>query len=116
MKRLIPLLLIPLFACSHEHPLTDHQHEHDVPHHDHFNPLGLPFPYIQRVYPPLDVPGFPPFGTLNTPPFDHVDIYFVGTAQNVTLTPKHVLGRKSHTDLEIRRGRRDARIRHQREG
>ena len=35
MKRLILLLLIPLFACSHERPLTDHQHDHEhtlIPH------------------------------------------------------------------------------------
>ena len=30
MKRLIILLLLlPLLACSHEHPLTDHQHDHE---------------------------------------------------------------------------------------
>ena len=93
MKRLIPLFLIPLFACSHEHPLTDHTHEqpdhtheHDVPHHDHLNPLGLPFPYITRVYPPLDVPGFPPFGTLKKSPYDRVYIYFSEYPENLTLT------------------------------
>lgn len=35
MKCLILLLLLPLFACSHEHPLTDHQHDHEhtlIPH------------------------------------------------------------------------------------
>ena len=32
MKRLILLLLLPLLACSHEHPLTDHQHEHEHTH------------------------------------------------------------------------------------
>ena len=82
MKRLILLLL--LAACSHEHPLTDHQH--DVPNHDHLNPIGLHFPYIQRVSPPLDVPGFPPYGTLKEPPFENVDIYFVGYPANLYLT------------------------------
>ena len=32
MKRLILLLLLPLLACSHEHPLTDHQHDHEHTH------------------------------------------------------------------------------------
>ena len=61
MKRLILLLLIPLFACSHEHPLTDHQHdhehtliahehnltdhEHDLAEHTH-DPAAYPGAYI----------------------------------------------------------------------
>ena len=57
MKLLILLLLIPLFACSHEPPLIDHdhQHEHDLPDHDHpyLFPRGLPFAYILSVDPPL---------------------------------------------------------------
>lgn len=51
MKRLLVLLL--LAACSHEHPLTDH--EHDVPVHNHNDlfTLGLLTPYIASVDPPL---------------------------------------------------------------
>ena len=29
MKRLLLLLILPILACSHEHPLTDHQHDHE---------------------------------------------------------------------------------------
>ena len=43
MRPLILLLLLPLLACSHEHPLTDRQHDHN--HHYPF-PDGLPFAYI----------------------------------------------------------------------
>ena len=92
MKLLILLLLLPLLACSHEHPLTDHTHElpdhtHelDVPQHDHLNPLGLPFPFIDRIDPPMDVPGFPPFGTLQGP-LDVINIYFVGYPTHMKLT------------------------------
>ena len=96
MKRLILLLLLPLCACSYEHPLTDHTHElpdhtHelDVPHHDHLNPLGLPFIYITRVDPPIEVPGFPPFGYLKSRNHDYkglVTINFSGPPWNLTLT------------------------------
>ena len=88
MKRLILLLL--LAACSHEHdhehPLISHahQHEHDVPQHDHLSPLGLPFPYITRVYPPLEVPGFPPFGFLKSPYV--VYIFFSASPETLSLT------------------------------
>ena len=96
MKRLILLLLLPLCACSHEHPLTDHTHElpdhtHelDVPHHDHLNSLGLPFTYITRVDPPIEVPGFPPFGYLKSRNHDYkglVTINFSGPPWSLTLT------------------------------
>ena len=102
MKPLILLLLIPLLACTHdhEHPLIGHTHahghplmshthddyhEHDVPQHDHLNPLGLPFPFIDRIDPPMDVPGFPPFGTLQGP-LDVINIYFVGYPTHMKLT------------------------------
>ena len=36
MNRLLLLLLLPLLACGHDHPLTEHQHDytHDYTH-DH---------------------------------------------------------------------------------
>ena len=112
MKLLILLFLILLVACSHEHdhthdrehplighthahdhPLMSHTHddyhEHDVPHHDHLNPLGLPFTYITRVDPPIDVPGVPPFGFLKSRNHDYkglVTINFSGPPWNLTLT------------------------------
>ena len=62
MKRLLILLL--LVACSHEHPLTDHQH--DLPVHDHSNllTLGLPYTYIVSVDPPLSEYNIVPYGYL----------------------------------------------------
>lgn len=101
MKPLILLFLIPLCACSrehdhaheHEHPLMSHTHddyhEHDVPHHDHLNPLGLPFTYITRVDPPIEVPGFPPFGYLKSRNHDYkglVTINFSDPPWDLTLT------------------------------
>ena len=35
MKSLLLLLLLPLLACGHEHPLTDHQHEYELPDNNH---------------------------------------------------------------------------------
>ena len=99
MKPLILLLLIPLLACSrehdhthdHEHPFMghDHRHEHDIPNHNHLFPLGLPFTYIVSVYPPPTVPGYPPFGFLKGPNYDHngtVIIEFSGPPENLNLT------------------------------
>ena len=54
MKSLLLLLLLPLLACGHEHPLTDHQHDHHYPFPD-----GLLFAYILSVDPPLAGPRCP---------------------------------------------------------
>ena len=101
MERLILLLILSLYACSHEHDHAhehenllmsrthDDYHEHDVPHHDHLNPLGLPFTYITRVDPPIEVAGFPPFGYLKSRNHDYkgsVTINFSGPPWNLTLT------------------------------
>ena len=57
MKRLILLLLLPLFACSHEHPLQEHQHydthDDDVPDQWFKYPDTLPFTYIVDIHPPM---------------------------------------------------------------
>ena len=101
MKRLILLLLLPLLACSHEHPLTDHQHDHnheyELADHDHHYPFpdGLPFAYILSVDPPLTGPGYAKFGVLRkrwngteqaeevvyidfSKPPENLDIYYPG--------------------------------------
>lgn len=99
MKRLslLLLLILPILACEdyatvdhthdHAHPLIDH--EHDVPPHDHLNPLGLSSTYITRVDPPIEVPGFPPFGYLKSHNHDYkglVTIKFSDPPWNLTLT------------------------------
>ena len=54
MKHLILILSIPLFACSHEHPLTDHQHEHD---HTHEHPLiAHEHSLINHTHDPVEYP------------------------------------------------------------
>lgn len=71
MKRLSPLLLLPLLllaACSyeHDHPVGDHTHDHDHFGHQHFGlfSLGLPYTYIMHVDPPPIIWGIPPIGVL----------------------------------------------------
>ena len=96
MKRLILLLLIPLFACSHEPPLIDHdhQHEHDLLDHDHpyLFPRGLPFAYILSVDPPLTGRGAWKTGVLRKSRYEiegapeEVTIDFSKEPQNLTLT------------------------------
>ena len=53
MKPLILLFLIPLVACSHEHPLADHEHDPQFKY-----PEMLNFAYIADIDPPLtgDIP------------------------------------------------------------
>lgn len=75
---LLLTLIFAALACSHEHPLTDHEHTHDHDHpvgdhihqahpgHEHFGlfSLGLPYTYIMRVDPPPLIWGIPPIGVL----------------------------------------------------
>ena len=122
MKRLILLLLIPLFACSHEHPLTDHQHDHEHPLNDHDHqhehglsehehhllfPQGLPFTYILSVDPPLAGPGVHKFGVLTRTEHDMQPVYidFSTEPKNLTLTDIYYPGEHStpveHVGLSI---------------
>ena len=48
MKSLLLLLLLPLLACGHEHPLTDHEHDPQFKY-----PEMLNFAYIVDIDPPL---------------------------------------------------------------
>ena len=119
MKHLILLLLIPLFACSHEHPLTDHQHEHILIEHDHdpqFKyPETLDFAYIVGIDPPMTGEGIWKSGRLvNSTVFGGdvvqvVTISFSKPPQNLTITdvpdpvglpvtPLRGSGRTTHRD------------------
>ncbi len=51
MKRLLLLLILPILACSHEHPPTEHQH--NLPDQWFKYPDTLPFTYIVDINPPM---------------------------------------------------------------
>ena len=93
MKSLLLLLLLPLLACGHEHPLTDHQHEYELPdnNHEFLLPESLPFAYITRVDPPLTGLGYHKFGVLKPAATGgaRVTIDFSKEPQNLTFTNKH---------------------------
>ena len=116
MKRLLLLLILPILACSHEHPLTEHQHhhthdhehslndhehqhEHGLPEHDHrlLFPQGLPFTYILSVDPSLAGPGYVKFGVLTTTEDDRQVVYidFSKEPRNLTLTDINYPGKPS---------------------
>ena len=80
LKPLILLLLIPLFACSHDHPLTEHQHDHthdhDLPDQWFKYPDTLPFTYIVDINPPMTGASDLKIGLLTAS---------IGTAQVVTI-------------------------------
>lgn len=111
MKRLLVLLL--LVACSHEHPLTDHQHDHnhefELADHNHHYPFpdGLPFAYILNVDPPLAGPGVHKFGVLTRIEHDMHLVYidFSKPPENLTLTDIFYPGKHStpvkHVGLSI---------------
>ena len=113
MKRLILLLLLPLLACSHEHPLTDRQHDHnheyELADHNHHYPFpdGLPFAYILSVDPPLAGPGVHKFGVLTRTEHDMQPVYidFSTDPKNFTFTNIYYPGEHStpveHVDLSI---------------
>ncbi len=99
MKRLILLLL--LAACSHEHPLTDHQHEHTHEHtliaHDHnladhdHDPIAPPEVHIIWEDPAQVSSDIEPFGIGELEPFGGTHVAQVWFSQHpIGLTVKNV--------------------------
>ena len=86
------LIFLTLLACSHEHPLTDHQHDHthdhDLPDQWFKYPHTLPFTYIVDINPPMTGEGVPKIGflTANTRTRQVVTIDFSRPPQGLTIT------------------------------